>query len=85
MYVIRTNSKGKLLWQQTYGEFHNDYGYTVEVIKDEYLIKGVKQECDSNDLNKKCRDYVWFLEIDSEGREVNQTIMEEINPRIQDW
>ncbi|MEL6810295.1 MAG: serine hydrolase domain-containing protein [Bacteroidota bacterium] len=85
MYVIKTNAKGKLLWQQSFGAFYNDYGYTVEVIENGYLIKGVKQECSSNELDRDCREYVWFLEIDLEGKEVDQRLVEEINPSIQDW
>ncbi|MEM6685240.1 MAG: serine hydrolase domain-containing protein, partial [Bacteroidota bacterium] len=30
MFVIKTNKRGKKLWQQTYGELYNEYGYSAE-------------------------------------------------------
>lgn len=79
MFVIKTDKKGNKLWQNTYGEFDNDYGYTAEIVADGYIIKGSTQRCNSKDvLNRKCSVNVWFVTIDKNGREISNKILEEL-------
>lgn len=79
MFVIKTDKKGKKIWQKTYGGFYNEYGFSAEKSDKGFLIKGTKQECPNNsDINRKCTTNVWFVSIDDEGKEFSNTILEEI-------
>ncbi|MEM6515528.1 MAG: serine hydrolase domain-containing protein [Bacteroidota bacterium] len=77
IYVIETDKEGKQIWQNTYGGFYNEYGYSAEITDNGYLIKGTKQECENNeDINRKCTTNVWFVSIDKDGQELGQEILE---------
>ncbi|MFY0602490.1 MAG: beta-lactamase family protein [Flavobacteriaceae bacterium] len=80
MYVIKTDKKGTKQWQNTYGGFYNEYGYSAEKTPKGYLIKGTKQNCTSNTdvFKRKCTTNVWFVSIDEKGKELSSTILEEI-------
>ena len=80
MYVIKTDKRGKKQWQNTYGGFYNEYGYSAEKVADGYLIKGTVQNCTSNSdiFTRKCTTNVWFVSIDKKGKEISNTILEEI-------
>lgn len=79
MFVIKTDKNGKKLWQNTYGKFDNDYGYTAEKVDNGFIIKGTIQQCDSRDvLNRKCSINVWFVTIDEEGNKISDNILEEV-------
>ena len=84
MFVIKTDKKGKKIWQNTYGGFYNEYGYTAEKTKKGYLIKGTIQNCTSNTdvFNRKCTTNVWFVNIDKKGKELSNTILEEIKTKF---
>ncbi|GAB5563524.1 MAG: hypothetical protein Wins2KO_05870 [Winogradskyella sp.] len=80
IYVIKTDKNGKKIWQNTYGNFYNDYGYTAEITSKGYIIKGTTQDCPNNyDIKRKCKTNVWFVEIDSSGNEINNAVLEEIH------
>ncbi len=80
MFVIKTNKKGKKIWQNTYGNFFNEYGYVAEKVENGYLIKGTVQNCSSNTnvLDRSCSTNVWFVEIDENGKELSDQVLEEI-------
>lgn len=79
MYVIKTDKNGKKLWQKTYGQFYNEYGYSAEKTNEGYLIKGTIQNCPNNtDINRKCTTNVWFVQIDKHGKELFSKVLEEI-------
>ena len=79
MFVIKTDKNGEKLWQNTYGKFDNDYGYTAEKIQNGFIIKGTIQQCNSKDvLNRKCSINVWFVTIDEEGNKISDNILEEV-------
>ena len=79
IYVIKTDKKGKQLWQKTYGGFYNEYGYTAEATDSGFIIKGTKQFCDGNsDINRKCTTNVWFVTIDKSGKELSNEVLEEL-------
>lgn len=79
IFVIKTDKKGKMLWQNTYGKFYNDYGYIAEITADGYRIKGTTQNCENNtDINRKCTTNVWFVTIDKDGKELSNNVLEEV-------
>ncbi|MCD2258040.1 serine hydrolase domain-containing protein [Psychroserpens luteolus] len=80
VYAIKVDKKGKEQWSKSYGDFYNEYGYTAELTKTGYLIKGTKQNCSSNSdvFNRTCTTNVWFVTIDKEGNEISNEILEEI-------
>ena len=80
MFVIKTDKEGNKQWQNTYGAFYNEYGYTEEVTEGGYLIKGTIQNCTSNSdvFNRKCTTNVWFVNIDKSGKEISNEILEEV-------
>ena len=80
VFVIKTDKKGKKIWQNAYGGFYNEYGYAVEKTNKGYLIKGTIQNCSSNTdvFNRKCTTNVWFVSIDENGKELSNKILEEI-------
>tara|TARA_R110002126_G_C10490551_1_gene503850 strand:+ start:25762 stop:27876 length:2115 start_codon:yes stop_codon:yes gene_type:complete len=81
IFVIKTDKKGKQFWQNTYGGFYNEYGYSAEKTDSGFLIKGTKQECTSNSdiFNRTCTTNVWFVSIDENGKELSNQLLEEIN------
>lgn len=79
MFVIKTDKKGKKLWQNTYGDFYNEYGYSAEKVDAGYVIKGTKQDCENNtDINRKCTSNVWFVSIDENGKELSNKLLEKV-------
>ncbi len=79
MFVIKIDKKGNKLWQNTYGDFYNEYGYAAEIKKDGYLLKGTKQDCENNtDIHRKCTTNVWFVSIDKNGKLITDKKLEEL-------
>lgn len=78
IYVIKTDSKGKKIWEQTYGGFYNEYGYTMEELPSGYLIKGTKQECSSNTdvFNRTCEVFQWIITTDLQGNELSNEVLD---------
>lgn len=81
VFAIKTDKKGKKLWQKTYGDFYNEYGFTAEKTTDGFLVKGTQQKCSSNTdvFNRKCTTNVWFISIDKDGNELSNTVLEKID------
>ncbi|WP_431156923.1 serine hydrolase domain-containing protein [Winogradskyella poriferorum] len=79
-YVIKTDKSGKKLWENTYGKFYNDYGYTAEITVEGYRIKGTTQNCPNNtDINRTCVTNIWFVDIDKSGNELSNSVLEELD------
>lgn len=80
IFVIETDKGGDIIWQNTYGDFYNEYGYSAEKIENGYLIKGTIQKCSSNTdvFNRTCTTNTWFVTIDENGKELSNEILEEI-------
>ena len=78
IFVIRTDEKGNKLWQNTYGTFYNDYGYTAKLTSNGFLIKGTQQNCTSNSdvFNRSCTTKVWVVSIDKNGKELSNVLLE---------
>jgi len=83
MFVIKTDKKGNKVWQNTYGDFYNEYGYAAEKTDTGYLIKGTIQKCTSNSdvFNRKCTTNVWFVSIDKKGKLLSNKVLEEISTK----
>ncbi|MEM8585911.1 MAG: serine hydrolase domain-containing protein [Bacteroidota bacterium] len=81
MFVIKTDKAGNKMWQNTYGDFYNEYGYNAEETEQGFLIKGTIQHCTSNSdvLNRECTTNVWFVMIDKAGNEISNEVLEEID------
>ena len=77
MFVIKTDKKGNKIWQNTYGETMNEYGYTAEITSEGYVIKGTKQTCEDDDVFN-CKTNVWMVLIDSHGTKISTEVLEEI-------
>lgn len=80
MFVIKTDKKGNKLWQNSYGDFYNEYGYSAEKTDAGFIIKGTTQKCSSNSdvFNRTCATNVWFVSIDENGKELSNKVLEEI-------
>lgn len=62
LWLIKTDSKGNLVWERTFGGFGREFGFSVEEAQDGgYIICGAKRSSwvGSYDL--------WILKTDSEG------------------
>ncbi|MGS2727527.1 serine hydrolase domain-containing protein [Psychroserpens sp. BH13MA-6] len=81
VFVIKTDKQGNKIWQHTYGDFYNEYGYSAEKTKAGYIIKGTIQKCSSNSdvFNRTCTTNVWFITIDAKGNEISNKILEKVD------
>lgn len=77
MFVIKTNKKGKKVWQNTFGEKMNEYGYTAEITPTGYLIKGTTQYCTDGDVFD-CTTNIWTVSIDEDGNQLSSKVLEEM-------
>jgi CubicO group peptidase (beta-lactamase class C family) len=80
MFLVKTDKEGRKLWQKTYGNFYNDYGYSIEKVDNGYLLKGTTQNCTSNTdvFNRKCTKNAWFVSIDENGKEFSNNVLEKL-------
>ena len=62
LYLLKIDSRGKLLWERTYGGKSDDAGYDITSTEDGYLIVGDKKTQISRDSN------VWILKVDLKGK-----------------
>jgi hypothetical protein len=61
IWVIKTDSSGKEIWNHSYGGFNHDYGYSIDQTSDGgYIITG--QSYDENHEER-----IWLLKLDSSG------------------
>ncbi|MEO1449030.1 MAG: hypothetical protein AAFV07_05845 [Bacteroidota bacterium] len=67
VFLLKLDHEGEVEWQQTYGAFHNDYGFSVVELANGYLVEGQQQLCGTqNDFNT-CIDVPWRLKTDLRG------------------
>lgn len=66
--IVKVSSSGDILWQNTYGEFLNDYGLKISLADDDsYLIEATKQICKTVNVSNDCVNQEWLFKIDGEG------------------
>lgn len=70
--LIKVTSDGEVEWQETYGEFFNEYGYSVSKIAsgEGFEIEGTQQICNTPNVSNDCRDLVWKFQVDSKGKQI---------------
>lgn len=70
--LIKVTSGGEIQWQQTYGEFFNEYGYSATQLTsgEGFEIEGTQQTCTTPNVSNNCRDLVWKFQIDKNGRRI---------------
>ena len=67
MLLIRTDEKGAVIWQKTYGGFFNEYGEKMN-LKDGLLsIEGLQQKCTTANVSNDCSMEKWILLVDGNG------------------
>lgn len=68
--LIKVDADGNLVWQQTYGEFFNEYGYSASSISagEGFEIEATQQTCTTPNVSDQCKDLVWKFRIDQEGK-----------------
>ena len=67
MLLIRTDEKGTVIWQKTYGGFFNEYGEKMN-LKDGLLsIEGLQQKCTTANVSNDCYMEKWTLLVDGNG------------------
>jgi transcriptional regulator with XRE-family HTH domain len=67
LLLIRTDEKGAVIWQKTYGGFFNEYGEKMN-LKDGLLsIEGLQQKCTTANVSNDCYMEKWILLVDGNG------------------
>lgn len=72
IFIVRTDTEGNTLWQNSYGREMNDYGYTAEVTPEGFLIRGTTQDCQNDVFD--CTTYLWEIYVGFEGEEISNRI-----------
>lgn len=70
--LIKVTSGGDIQWQQTYGEFFNEYGYSATQLSsgEGFEIEGSQQTCSTPNVSNNCKDSVWKFQIDKNGQRI---------------
>ncbi|MEL7002909.1 MAG: serine hydrolase domain-containing protein [Bacteroidota bacterium] len=72
IWLIKTDKKGKELWNRAYGGLYNEYGYFAMQKEDgSFLIKGDQQACPSVN-STKCSTTEWIFSVDSHGNALQE-------------
>ena len=68
--LIKVSADGLVQWQQTYGEFFNEYGKSASNLASGigFEIKGTQQTCTTPNVSNDCQDSVWKFEVDENGQ-----------------
>jgi hypothetical protein len=71
--LIKVTSGGDIQWQQTYGEFFNEYGYSATQLTsgEGFEIEGTQQTCSTPNVSNDCKDSVWKFQIDKNGQRIS--------------
>lgn len=66
-WLLKLDREGQVEWNHTYGAFHNDYGYRIQVLEDGYVIEGQQQLCGTQNDFSTCIDLPWQVKTDQSG------------------
>ena len=71
--LIKVNANGQVEWQQTYGEFFNEYGKNASNLAsgDGFQIEGTQQTCTTPNVSNDCKDSLWEFQIDKNGQRIS--------------
>jgi transcriptional regulator with XRE-family HTH domain len=65
--LIRTDEKGAVIWQKTYGGFFNEYGEKISLSDGILTIEGLQQKCTTANVSNDCYMEKWMFNVDLSG------------------
>jgi len=65
--LIRTDEKGEVVWQKTYGGFFNEYGEKISLSDGVLTIEGLQQKCTTANVSNNCYLEKWKFSVDTNG------------------
>lgn len=65
--LIRTDEKGEVVWQKTYGGFFNEYGEKISLSDGVLTIEGLQQKCNTANVSNDCYMEKWKFSVDVNG------------------
>lgn len=65
--LIRTDGKGEVVWQKTYGGFFNEYGEKISLSDGKLTIEGLQQKCTTANVSNNCYMEKWKFSVDANG------------------
>jgi transcriptional regulator with XRE-family HTH domain len=65
--LIRTDEKGEVVWQKTYGGFFNEYGEKISLNDGKLTIEGLQQKCTTANVSNDCYLEKWKFSVDTNG------------------
>ena len=65
--LIRTDEKGAVIWQKTYGGFFNEYGEKISLSDGKLTIEGLQQKCTTANVSNDCYLEKWEFSLDANG------------------
>jgi len=65
--LIRTDEKGAVVWQKTYGGFFNEYGEKISLKDGILTIEGFQQKCTTANVSNDCLMEKWIFGVDTNG------------------
>ena len=65
--LIRTDGKGEVVWQKTYGGFFNEYGEKISLSDGKLTIEGLQQKCTTPNVSNTCYMEKWEFSVDANG------------------
>lgn len=73
VFLIKVTSGGEIQWQQTYGAFFNEYGYSATQLSagEGFEIEGTQQTCTTPNVSNDCKDSLWKFQIDKNGQRIS--------------
>ncbi|MCU0400923.1 MAG: hypothetical protein MUE75_07915 [Algoriphagus sp.] len=73
VFLVKTDEKGLILWEKTYGGFFNEYGEGLALTSSNksVTINGSQQVCTTPNVSESCVQERWKFEVDLDGNPVS--------------